>query len=109
MLVVPPCGGPLCSAQVSEGGRSFRAEVDLSALRLADSLAAFARKGQIQLLVAGELRPGAHGLLLRPLRLEGVTPPPEPGGAVAAPSRPRLRRRAPPPAPPAEQPRWLRL
>ncbi len=110
------CRDTICPAQITEleGGRSFRADADIAPLHLAAALAGFARKGQIELLVSGELVRGPHGPLLRALHLEGVTPhassqplaverPPAP----EAPHHPRPARRHHAEPAPAPRPRSL--
>ncbi len=107
----PPCAGELCQATVSDldDGRSFEATVSLGPMHLARQLEEFARSGQIELLLSGELRHGPAGPMLRALHLEGVTP--------HAPEPPSLQRpgHAGPPrraeqshAPAAPSPRLLR-
>lgn len=107
----PLCAADPCQASVSDldSHRSFEAAVSLGPMHLAPQLEEFARSGQIELLLSGELRHGPGGATLRALHLEGVTPHapvppagPHPGQARHVPGAARGR---PPVAP---GPRLLR-
>lgn len=72
----PPCPSEQCPATVSDldSRQSFEATVSLGPMHLARQLEEFARSGQIELLLSGELRRGTAGPTLQALHLEGVTP-----------------------------------
>ncbi len=93
----PSCDRDECPATVSDlGGRqSFEASVSLGPMHLARQLEEFARSGQIELLLSGELRRGPSGPTLRALHLEGVTPHAPEAPTVPRPGHAGAGRRAP--------------
>jgi hypothetical protein len=95
----PSCDSDECPATVSnlDGRQSFEASVSLGPMHLARQLEEFARSGQIELLLSGELRRGASGPTLRALHLEGVTPHAQEAPAVPRPGHAGAGRRAPVP------------
>ena len=88
----PSCARDPCQARVGDldSGRSFEAMVSLGPMHLARQLEEFARSGQIELLLSGELRRGPVGPTLRALHLEGVTP-----HAAGSPPAPHVRHATP--------------